>query len=258
MSHASTHHFLPSFCCFCCYCCGLQVKALARQGLYSLQDPVWSNITDSAKDLVQKLLVLDPAVRFVRLWLAPCAQPMKLPWPRRSHHPALSLSAVTQERLTAPQLVAHPWMQPKVPHMTSKPINAHIDVDLKNFRLNMRKKLKVRSRAAACPKAPTPLPYLLLLLLLLCHQMGMNATFAITSMRRLSSERKAREAAEARGFGENGAGSLPNSARSLRSGRSPLSARVLMKARSASLDAADMATSAPTLLTSLNSRCGGC
>eukprot|EP00180_Rhodochaete_pulchella_P000869 Plantae.Rhodophyta-Rhodochaete_pulchella.ctg17042.p1 GENE.Plantae.Rhodophyta-Rhodochaete_pulchella.ctg17042~~Plantae.Rhodophyta-Rhodochaete_pulchella.ctg17042.p1 ORF type:complete len:172 (-),score=29.45 Plantae.Rhodophyta-Rhodochaete_pulchella.ctg17042:3-518(-) len=82
-----------------------QVKALARQGLYNLKDPVWDDISDEAKDLVQKLIIVDP-----------------------------------EKRLDAAQILEHPWMHHET-ELNKEPIHAEIDQRLEQFRISMRRKL---------------------------------------------------------------------------------------------------------------------
>lgn len=81
-----------------------QVKALARQGLFNLKDPVWKTISDEAKDLVCKCIVVDP-----------------------------------EERYDADQILAHPWM--KKADVSQEPIAPDIDKRMEQFRINMRRKL---------------------------------------------------------------------------------------------------------------------
>ena len=48
--------------------------AAAAQGQYDFPDPYWTEISDSAKDLVRRLLTVDPAHRFT------AAQVLSHPW----------------------------------------------------------------------------------------------------------------------------------------------------------------------------------
>lgn len=82
-----------------------QVKALARQGLYNLKDPVWDDISEEAKDLVQRLIVVDPDARY-----------------------------------DSQQILDHPWFHHEL-ELRKDPIHPEIDKKLEAFRIAMRRKL---------------------------------------------------------------------------------------------------------------------
>ena len=51
--------------------CVLQIKARARAADYDFNQPEWRDVSDSAKDLLRKLIVKDPSVRMPRVLLSP-------------------------------------------------------------------------------------------------------------------------------------------------------------------------------------------
>mmetsp|Transcript_146266 Transcript_146266/g.354981 ORF Transcript_146266/g.354981 Transcript_146266/m.354981 type:complete len:369 (+) Transcript_146266:87-1193(+) len=82
-----------------------QVKALARQGLYNLKDPVWDDISEEAKDLVQRLIVVDPEARY-----------------------------------SAQEILDHRWFSHEL-ELRQDPIHPEIGKKLAEFRAAMRRKL---------------------------------------------------------------------------------------------------------------------
>jgi len=88
-----------------------QVKSLARQGLYNLNDPIWDTISAEAKDLVQRCIVVDPDARY-----------------------------------DADQILHHPWMHHE--ELSQQPLSPTIDKQLEAFRISMRRKLKGAMEAA--------------------------------------------------------------------------------------------------------------
>ena len=82
-----------------------QMQKLILKGQWDFQDPAWAGVSDKAKDLVTLLLEPDP-----------------------------------QKRLSASQMLLHPWVKGTV--LRGK-LSQTIDKDLREFREQMRRKLKV-------------------------------------------------------------------------------------------------------------------
>lgn len=81
------------------------ILAAIQSAVVSFEDPVWTCVSDSAKDLISKLLVADPS-----------------------------------KRLTAAQAIAHPWMRSA--YLSQEPLNPHIAENLDRYRKKMAAKMR--------------------------------------------------------------------------------------------------------------------
>ena len=121
-----------------------QIKARARSATFDFNQPEWDVVSDSAKDLLRKLIVKNPAVCIQICFFPPlfaCVDGNTLV-PSVQHELTDCNGAVlsrVQHRLDSRGIVAHEWFQARLP---SKVLSEEMGSRISGYQVKYRRKLK--------------------------------------------------------------------------------------------------------------------